>query len=232
MTEAWHYTDLIKAHKLLLAAEGRYRFYEAYMKSRRPNAWLKSSKVPLVEGLLLFGWVHSWDPNFQGDLVRFLEIYQNIFPLVKRLNRKTIFDVNLNDSTKDSICEVFDNIAYCGRTRRFESTDTSKLLHGIIPDLFVMWDKRIREGLIGFRSSGRDYDGRCYAHEFLPDMQKLAKQFLDSYIQEKGKDYDNATKQISKRCNNYTLAKLIDELNYLRFTKRKTMQEIRSIPLR
>jgi len=59
MGEVWHYTDLIKAHNILVDEEGRFRFYGAYMENRAQNAWLKSTDVPLKEALLLFGWIHS-----------------------------------------------------------------------------------------------------------------------------------------------------------------------------
>ena len=151
--------------------------------------------------------------------------------MVKSLEHEMIFNIDLNGDIRNSLCIIFDKVAGCCRIRRFESTDASKLLHAILPNLFVMWDDKIKKGLIGFRNSGREYDGRCYAYEFLPSMQKSAKQFLDSYIQENGKDYDNASKQISQLSEGYTLAKLIDELNYITFTKKKTLEEIRGMPL-
>lgn len=231
MNEVWYYTDLVKAHKLFLELEGRYRFYDAYMKSRSPDAWLKSPDVPLREGLLLFGWVHSWDPNFKGDLVRFLQIYEDIFPMLKAFEHKTIVSADFTSDLKNSLCIVFDRIANCCRGQRFESTDTSKILHAIIPDLFVMWDDRIKKRIIGIRASAKNYDGKCYAFEFLPNMQKFAKQLSDNYIEENGGDYESASRQISRMADDYTLAKLIDEFNYLRFTKRRTLTEIRSILL-
>jgi len=226
--EAWHYTDLIKAHKFFIEGEGRFRFYQAYMKARDPRAWLKSPIVPLKEGLLLFGWVHSWDPNFQGDLVRFYEIYRDIFNPLKGFEDKTIVSIDFNDNAQNSLCVIFERVAMCCRTKRFESTDASKLLHAIIPDLFVMWDDKIRQGILADRN--RKY-GRDYAYEFLPGMQKFAKQFLDSYIKENGGDYELASEQISQMADGYTLTKLLDELNYLRFTKGRTLTEIRSIQL-
>lgn len=227
MTEVWHYTDLIKAHKILLNEEGRFRFYEAYMKNREPNAWLKSPDVPLKEALLLFGWVHSWDPNFEGELVRFLQIYEDVFPLLKSFENKTIVTIDFTEGTRSCLARIFDSLANCCRTARFESTDTSKILHAIIPDLFVMWDDKIKKATIGVRGSGKDYDGKCYAYEFFPRMQELAKKFLDSFVKEHGGSYENASMRISEMADGYTLAKLIDEINYLRFTRKRTLEGIR-----
>ncbi len=229
MSDVRNYTDLIKAHKILLNEEGRFRFYEAYMQNREPNVWLKSADVPLKEALLLFGWVHSWDPNFEGELYKFLQIYEGVFPILKQFQNENIVDIKFTDDIKNDLSKIFNSLAKCGRTIRFESTDTSKILHAIIPDLFVMWDDKIKKAIIGVRGSGsgKDYDGRCYVYEFLPSMQISAKQFLDSFVREHDGDYENASKQISKMADGYTLAKLIDEINYLRFTKRRSLDDIR-----
>lgn len=237
MGELWHYMDLVKAHIILMNEEGRFRFYGAYMESREPNAWVKSPEVPLEEALLLFGWVHSWDPNFEGELMRFLQIYVDIFPLMKSVKNDTIVKVNLTKDVKNSLSVVFNRVASCCRTRRFESTDASKLLHGMIPDLFVMWDAAIKEGMkkegviSGHREQARDYDGEYYAWEFLPKMQERAISFLDSYIRENGGNYRSACRNLSSMADGYTLAKLIDELNYARFTKKIPLEQIRRISL-
>lgn len=227
MKEDRHYTDLLKAHKIFIDIEGRWKFYDAYMKNKDSEAWFKSGDIPLKEGLLLFGFVHSWDPNFQGDLAKFLEIYKDISPILKKFEHTTIIKVDLSDEVKNSICIIFDKIAMCPRTKRFESTDASKILHAIIPNLFVMWDDKIRRAIVG--NEGRN--GRCYAFEFLPKMQESAKEYLDSYLKEKGGNYESATLQISKMTDNYSLAKLIDEYNYVRYTKRKSLTEIRNMTL-
>lgn len=226
MNEVWHYTDLLKAHKFFHDVENRWNFYDAYMDSRDPTAWFKSPDVPLREGILLFGWVHSWDPNFQGNLLRFLEIYRDIFEIVKSFEHKMLIDIDFSSDVKNSLCVIFDRVANCCKTRRYESTDASKMLHAIVPELFVMWDDKIRNNIVESRR-----DGRCYAYEFMPNMQEFAKQFLDSYIRENSGDHKSASRQISKMAHEHTLAKLIDEFNYLRFTWKKTLSEIRSTPL-
>lgn len=224
--ENYYYTDLLKAHKIFRDIEGRWRFYDAYMESRDPNAWLTSSSVPLKEGLLLFGFVQSWDPNFKGDLAKFLQIYEDIFEMIRAFKHETIVKIDFTTQVKNSIAIIFDRIARCPRQRRFESTDASKILHVLAPNLFVMWDDKIRRAIVG---EGRN--GRCYAFEFLPKMQELLCKFIDNYLIEKGGNVDFASERISSMANNYTLAKLIDEYNYVRYTKRKSLLEIRNIPL-
>jgi hypothetical protein len=89
-----------------------------------------------------------------------------------------------------------------------------------------MWDGKTRSNTVGFKR-----DGRSYAYEFMPDMQGLAITFLYSYVSKNGGDYQFASRQISKMAHGHTLAKLIDELNYLRFTGKKTLSDIRGLPL-
>jgi len=224
-----HYTDLVKAHKLYLQEEGRDKFYDAYMEDRDPSSWTRLPSPRLRDVLLLFGWVLSWDSYFQGNLARFLQVYEGIFPRVKNLEGWSIVNADFTDDVKESLRVIFDSIAKS--CLRYESTDTSKILHAINPELFVMWDDRIKKGIIGVRQSAKDYDGKCYAYEFLPQMQEFARHFLDSYVEENHGDYEHASKQISQMAGGRTLAKLVDEFNYVRFTKGKTLTEIRSVPL-
>lgn len=235
MDEDWNYINLVKAHRILMEIEGRFKYYSAYMYNRKPNAWLESPDVPLKEALLLFGWVHSWDPNYEAELTKFLEEYDRIFPLMKGFENSTIIDVKLTKETRADLAIIFDSLANCCRIPKFksigkfESTDTSKAIHGMIPELFVMWDDRIKKGIIEIKGtgSGRYYDGACYADEFLPLMQTRAKQVLDSFVEVRGGDYRNADKEISKSVDGFTLAKLVDEFNYLRFTKHWSLEDIR-----
>lgn len=211
------YMDLFKAHELFKKIEKRWVFYDVYIKRRDRSVWMASENLPIREGLLLFGFIQSWDPYFQGDLDKFLTIYREIFSIIKKFEHANIADVTLNNEAKHSIQLMFEKIAKCPRNNRFESTDASKILHTILPELFVMWDNKIRKEIFG----GDKRDGKCYAFEFLPKMQDMAKGILNSYISEEGGDFESASQQISKTLDNYTLAKLIDEYNYVRYTKQQ-----------
>ena len=144
MSDTRYYTDLLKAHKLFVEIEERWKFYDVYMKSRDTATWMQSENVPLREGLLLFGFIQGWDANFQGDLQKFLAIYKDIFPIVKDFRDATIIRVAFSDNVKNSISVIFEKIARCPKRKRFESTDASKILHTINPSLFVMRDSKIR----------------------------------------------------------------------------------------
>ena len=55
-----------------------------------------------------------------------------------------------------------------GKTRRVGPTATSKVLHLVNPDLFLIWDSKIRK-TYGFKDSGVEYV------RFLASMQKWSK---------------------------------------------------------
>jgi hypothetical protein len=107
---------------------------------------------------------------------------------------------------------IFTKIAYCGS--RAEVTGASKILHTILPSLFVMWDASIRPGyaVIGMPSD--------YASKYLIRIQKQVKEAIMSYVHEFGCDREVAVRAIIKKGNGRTLAKLIDEYNYAKFTLR------------
>ena len=107
------------------------------------------------------------------------------------------------------IGESFDAIASAGK--RYESVATSKMLNIVVnPDLFVMWDGYIQQGY----SVGRT--GPQYAYEFLPKMQRLAKKAVAQVMRHEDRSRDDATRSLTPR--NQSLAKVVDEYNYVKFT--------------
>lgn len=81
-----------------------------------------------------------------------------------------------------------------GRLKRVGPTATSKVLHLVIPDLFMMWDSKIRK-TYGFKDSGVEYV------RFLVNMQ--------NWIKKLGTIVKNLQAQYGK-----PLTKLIDEYNW------------------
>ena len=216
---------------MFMQIEGRWKFYQVYMENADLPVWFKNPNIPFKEGLLLFGFVHSWDPHYEGDIIQFYELYPEIFPVIKKYSDESIFTIIFTSTINKDINEIFDKLCYITRKNRFgkkkpEFTDTSKLLHGILPNLFVMWDNNIRRAL-----TNNERNGECYSFRFLPDMQKMAKDILDTYIDDKGGDYTSSSKNISSLADEYPISKLLDEYNYLRYTKRKSLSEIRNIQI-
>jgi len=102
--------------------------------------------------------------------------------------------------------------------RKVGSTPASKALHVAAPGLLVMWDTAIRE-TIAYGSSGYHY-----AYVFLPAMKESIEDAIQSYVKEKDCDRTDAIEQIGReRGRNYTLAKMIDEFNWITITKRRKL---------
>jgi len=221
-----HYQDLLKAHKLFRQIEGRWKFYDEYMKYADRSVWMKSAEIPLHQAMLLFGFIQSWDPNFQGDLTKFLIIYERIFPIINKYSDESLITIDFSKEVKKDISIIFDSITYCPIKRRREWTDTSKILHAILPNLFVMWDIAIRNNYVG-----EECDGNCYSNIFMPKMKELAITYLDSFLIDHGGTYESANQKITLMAEDTTLAKIIDEFNFVRYTRKKSLEEIQNITL-
>jgi len=93
---------------------------------------------------------------------------------IEPLRRKDLFSIDLEEK-RELIVKLFDRL--CGttfknrrrKTKRVGPTAASKTLHLVCPDLFVMWDSKIRTkyGRLGI---GHDY------FEFLEQMREFGKE--------------------------------------------------------
>lgn len=92
-------------------------------------------------------------------------------------------------------------------------TTISKILHLLNPEILVMWDNAIVEK--HHRINQRvNYTSQGYL-EFLKEMQKEIKQALDERKRETGKELDVIESEIRLRHKNKTLARIIDEYNWM-----------------
>ena len=218
------YQALKKAHKVFIKSEPRCFFYDGYMNSRC-DFWFRNGNVNEYEIKKLRYFIRSWDPHFTGIINKLKSRLKKIHPVIMRLKNKRIDSIDLsNRETEKSIKEIFDLIAGCCKSgkNRFESTDASKILHTILPELFVMWDRNIRNGI--WKEKRKDewkrpkkFNGKAYAC-FLSLMQTKAKKVIESCTNKKRYSPSQVIKEISSKANNYTLAKLLDEYNYVKYT--------------
>ena len=122
------------------------------------------------------------------------------------LKNKTILDFDEDGQDGEKIKNVYKEFK-----KVFGQTGASKALSLINPELFVMWDTKIREGV------GRELKKR----QFIPFIKEIANG-------EKSEHYLNflkGIKSIIKECNNLqneicpgeVLAKKIDEYHYVKF---------------
>jgi hypothetical protein len=101
-------------------------------------------------------------------------------------------------------------------------TSASKILHGINPQLFMMWDDNIRPGFGYFNGDSKDY------LNFMADCQKILKKIVKSYQLKFKCDIPVAIKEICEKAYpelevKKSLAKLLDEYNFMNFTKNKKL---------
>ena len=214
-----HYRCLYVAHNAFYWAEPRAHFYDEYMEHKNWEKWVDS--VPLDEVERLFGFIRRWDFHFQGDPKKFQDAYAEIFPIIKDLGHERLEHADFDDrELRDKIEEIFDKVANC--SWRYESTDASKILHTILPNVFVMWDRKIRKGILG--GEERNW-GAVFAIEFLPKMKKELIDAIKTCKQMKEFSDKEAAQHISKLCNNKGLPKLIDEYNYMSHTQPSDFRE-------
>ena len=136
-------------------------------------------------------------------------------PRLNLLSGKTLLDIDLgavihNVSVQELISSSFDKIADSGK--RFESVATSKMIHAAVnPHLFVMWDTRIASGYqVG--ASGDDYAN------FLALMQNQIEEAILQVMVAENLKREDAITSLNER--GHTLAKVVDEFNYVCFTAR------------
>lgn len=207
------YRDLEITHEAFYEIEPRAYYYDDYMKRRKHEDWTDTVSTTEVEKL--FGFIRSWDYHFDGDEKRFQQIYEQIAPEVKVLKNKGIESVELEDEKVEKrIKDVFDNLANLS-SYKYQSTDCSKMLHTMLPNLIVMWDREIRRGVLG--SPDKNW-GTPYVWEFLPRMQKEAREAIAAFGQLTDLAPMEAMNAVERKCGK-TVAKLVDEHNYVIFTK-------------
>jgi len=169
--------DLVQTHHPYLPKAKpleKLFLYEEYMRSRDLENWFSSEHVPMKEVFLLFGFLSSMEPEFNGEPEEFLLRYGRIFTKLKAFRESNLSKIELPDTIKSCIAGMFDEISLCARDKdKATSNATSIILHVFIPGLFVIWDENIREYVLG---DANKIDGRNYAFEFLPEIQEKQKQ--------------------------------------------------------
>ena len=208
------YKKLTEAHKLFYEGEYRAFNYDGYMGCKDCKSWMDPD-LPSGEVRKLFNFIKSWDRFFRGDLETFREINRAVYSTLQELKNERIEDTNFTEELKIKVRDVFDKVANCTLIDRYESTDASKILHTILPNFFVMWDDDIKEGVMQGRAMGA-----AYAFYFLPKMQLELREAIKTCMEERKLNRTDAIKFICETCDGKTLAKLADEYNYMKYTKK------------
>ena len=85
------------------------------------------------------------------------------------------------------------------------------MLHIVYPRLFVMWDEAIRGGYGCSKGEGDQYV------DFLRRMQRLANYAICQIEKECDVSREDAIESL--KCEGHTLAKTLDEYNFMKYTK-------------
>ena len=199
------------------------RFYDEYMEEKNYQEWEERRSLSDSVVRKLFEFINSWDRHFEQErdkIAEFRNAYKNIYALLRELERETIYNIAFEEKVGKStlithsqaIFLIFEEIAHC--FKRYESTDTSKIIHTLNPRLFVMWDNAICYHILGIEPTKRA-SGYDYAYRFMPLMQRTVKKIIKSYMGKYRCNQEEVVKRISQCGDNKTLAKLIDEYNWI-----------------
>jgi hypothetical protein len=125
----------------------------------------------------------------------------------KRLSTIDFGNAKISTAIK-SIYEKLDPIAYIG-----SPTTVSKILHLLIPEVFVMWDNEIKK--VYKKKNSRIRETPEGYLEFLKETQRELIEALDDRSKEVSKELDEIEQEIRYKYKNKTLAKIVDEYNWI-----------------
>ena len=191
--------------------------YEQYIRDRVAKKWTNPGLLDFDEVKRLILFANSWKCRINRhpkNVQSILEGLIRFVPTLNLLNGQTLLDVSLDSemngvSISDLIAICFNGIATAGM--RCESVGTSKMIHAAVnPSLFVMWDRAIKDAY-----GVTNYNEHSYAR-FLREMQRLSLEAVQQVIDEEGRTREDAITSLTP-CGQ-TLAKVMDEFNYVCFT--------------
>ena len=208
------FQDLLLAHGAFYKHEKRAKFYDEYLKKKNNPKW-SSPELPDEEIDKLFQFIKRWDFHFRGDEGKFKENYSQIHNNILELKDESFYTIDLSlQKNVSNITKVFNSMARCNYEGRHESTDASKIIHTINPKLFVMWDRNIRKGVMG----GETIQYADYYIIFLQRMKNELRELISSCRENSDYGEEESIKVIEGLCDGKTIAKLIDEYNYMNYT--------------
>ena len=217
------YEDIRRGCRMYHQNESTYDgYYARYIADKDQNKWDNPDRLDTDEVKRLVRFVNQWGtmmPKNDETIRRLLDNLTIAVPLLNTLRGATLLDVKFDETTMQMIAGCFGTIASSavkgdGVTITIP-VGTSKMLNAAInPNLFVMWDRAIQSDY-GLNGTGHDY-----AHEFLPGMQAAAKRAVKEVMDSENLSRAAAIQSFTDNCEKKnSLAKIIDEYNYARFTR-------------
>lgn len=201
-------------------------FYDDFFKDC-PISFLEHPEaLGLQEVRRIIEFLNQWRTRYRASPEQLHAALHSVLPELSPLRTEDLLHVDLDrplhgpETVSRAILRAFDTVAGCGQAK--ETTAASKVLHLLHPHLLVMWDNRIAPGYAAVRSdnSGILYKtGEDYTYGFLPRVQLVARRAVA--------ECQNALRCSEERaveglclCR-HTLAKVIDEYNYAKYTLKR-----------
>lgn len=153
-----------------------------------------------------------------------LKAYRKTKGDIASLRSESLESIDLSDPTTARMIKRIFVAFSCQKSIRI--TGASKAIHLIHPDLFVMWDRRIKENhhrlhpLFGVRS---ETDDECYL-EFMKTSQEIAMAILHQNTMDELRQKHAELSEKSQLLKVFpqaaleSLPKMLDECNYVRFS--------------
>jgi len=207
------YEDLINTHRKYHEV---WPYDELYDDARKIG-WERIGE----EWAAVFSFLNSWGRCRVEYSAGFSEVYTRCMPYLKALEDERLEYVDFNkikvvDDERLRISRIIHHVFDVLTNEvggRFGAVAASKLLHIALPNLFVMWDNAISNGY------GIKMTGYSYAYKFMPRMKDEFEEAINDFIKRHLCSRDEAISRIRKEANNEPIPKLIDEYNWLRYTK-------------
>ena len=210
---------------LFWAMSGRNQSYQDLMSNELLLNTLRNSPAELnVEQIqtnvirFLNAWQCRMNNNVQAAEAIHNQLIQTL-PYLQALGGSNLETVDFDAKIIVQACEEFYNGLRNNIKHRFAATATSKLLHLLQPNLFVMWDNKI---LASYRQDRNIPDSGAGYCVFLRLMQEMAINIREAFNHQNQGQGDDPAAFLSEQLRYdqpQTLAKFVDEYNWVTITK-------------
>jgi len=209
------YVELLLAHGAYYKYERRAKAYDEYFSKKQLEKWT-AERIDIDEVSKLFDFIWKWDRNFKRNDEIFVTVFQDIFTIFDSINNYEFNKFHLNyNKIMSKVSQIFNKVALYYDDYRYQSTAASKILHAINPSLYIMWDSKIREGILGHRDNRYSND---YSEHFIPKMVKNCNEIIQDFIVENNATDSDFYDFVSGASDGKTITKLLDQLNFMTYT--------------
>ena len=229
------YMILLRGTNMFEDEWGKDGWYRRHLLRDR-SVWEKLDSITeehvenVVIGFLRQYWVQY---TYDVDRDELKEVLQGLSKRSNILRGKKLLDLNfdervvvgkgLTSTISQIIREMYSELR---EVYGIGVTSASKILHGINPGFFMMWDRFIRPGYWYPKYNANDTD---YLN-FMKDCQKILRRVVEGYSQRHNCDIEVAVRGICEQAYpklevKKPLAKLLDEYNWMKYRNKKDLPD-------